>query len=126
MLGGRGREALRCRLRLFVLSTEHRKGHEITEVANLHYPEDPKVEDNVPLLSLVTEVGALKRERNHYHLGVTKAGAHTGIEAGMHPDPRTSVHPSGRETDVPVRDPVSTEDSTRRSQASHMEVLGFL
>ena len=126
VLGGRGREALRCRLRLFVFTTEQREGHEITEVANLHYPEDPKVEDNVPLLSLVTEVGALKRERNHYHLGVTKAGAHTGIEAGMHPDPRTSVHPSGRETDVPVRDPVSTEDSTHRSQASHMEALGFL
>ena len=126
VLGGRGREALRCRLRLFVFTTEHREGHEITEVANLHYPEDPKVEDNVPLLALVTEVGALKRERNHYHLGVTKAGAHTGIEAGMRPDPRTSVHPSGRETDVPVRDPVSTEDSTHRSQASHTEVLGFL
>ena len=118
VLGGRGREALRCRLRLFVLSAEHREGHEITEVANLHYPEDPKVEDNVPLLSLVTEVGALKRERNHYHLGVTKAGAHTGIEAGMRPDPRTSVHSSGRETDVPIRDPVSTADSTRRSHAS--------
>ena len=118
VLGGRGREALRCRLRLFVFTTEHREGHEITEVANLHYPEDPKVEDNVPLLSLVTEVGALKRERNHYHLGVTKAGAHTGIEAGMRPDPRTSVHSSGRETDVPIRDPVSTADSTRRSHAN--------
>ena len=62
MLGGRGREALRCRLRLFVLSAEHKEGYEITEVATLHYPEDPKVEDNVPLLSLVTEVGALKGE----------------------------------------------------------------
>ena len=126
MLGGRGREALRCRLRLFVFTAEHGEGHEITEVADLHYPENPRVEDNVPTLSLVTEVGALKGERNHYHVGVTKAGAHTGIEAGMHPDPRTSVHPSGRETDVPVRDPVSTEDSTHRSQASHVEVLGFL
>ena len=124
MLGGRGREALRCRLRLFVLSAEHREGHEITEVANLHYPEDPKVEDNVPLLSLVTEVGALKRERNHYHLGVTKAGAHTGIEAGMRPDPRTSVHSSGRETDVPIRDPVSTADSTRRSHANQEKSCG--
>ena len=124
VLGGRGREALRCRLRLFVLSTEHRKGHEITEVANLHYPEDPKVEDSVPLLSLVTEVGALKRERNHYHLGVTKAGAHTGIEAGMRPDPRTSVHSSGRETDVPIRDPVSTADSTHRSHANQERSCG--
>ena len=123
VLGGRGREALRCRLRLFVFTTEHREGHEITEVATLHYPEDPKVEDTVSLLSLVTEVGALKRERNHYHLGVTKAGAHTGIEAGMHPDPRTSVHPSGRETDVPVRDPVSTEDNTHRSHVSRKKIL---
>ena len=123
VLGGRGREALRCRLRLFVFTTEHREGHEITEVANLHYPEDPKVEDNVPLLSLVTEVGALKGERNHYHVGVTKAGAHTGIEAGMRPDPRTSVHSSGRETDVPIRDPVSTADSTHRSHASREKTL---
>ena len=61
----------------------------------------------------------LGSRRNHYNLGVTKAGAHTGIEAGICPDPRTSVHPSGRETDVPVRDPVSTADSTHRSQASH-------
>ena len=61
----------------------------------------------------------LGRGRNHYNLGVTKAGAHTGIEAGRRPDPRTSVHPSGRETDVPVRDPVSTADSTHRSHASH-------
>ena len=62
MLGGRGREALRFRLRLFVFTAEHREGHEITEVANLHYPEDPRVEDNVPPLSLVAKVGALKRE----------------------------------------------------------------
>ena len=118
VLGGRGREALRCRLRLFVFTAEHREGREITEVADLHYPENPRVEDNVPLLSLVTEVGALKGERNHYHVGVTKAGAHMGIEAGMHPDPRTSVHSSGRETDVPVRVPVNTEGSTHRSHAS--------
>ena len=124
MLGGRGRAALRCRLRLFVLSAEYKEGHEITEVATLHYPEDPRVEDNVPLLSLVTEVGALKRERNHYHLGVTKAGAHTGIEAGMRPDPRTSAHSSGRETDVPIRDPVSTADSTHRSHANQERSCG--
>ena len=60
----------------------------------------------------------LGRGINHYNLGVTKAGAHTGIEAGICPDPRTSVHSSGRETDVPIRDPVSTADSTHRSHAN--------
>ena len=62
MLGGRGREALRCRLRLFVLSTEHEEGYGIIEVATLHYLESPRVEDDVPPLSLVAKVGALKGE----------------------------------------------------------------
>ena len=60
MLGGRGREALRFGLRLFVFPAEHRVGYERTEVATLHFSEDPKVEEYVPLPSLVAEVRAPK------------------------------------------------------------------
>ena len=42
----------------------------------------------------------------------------------MRPDPRTSVHSSGRETDVPIRDPVSTADSTPRSHANQEKSCG--
>ena len=76
VLGGRGREALRCRLRLFVLSTEHREGCEITEVATLHYPEGPRVEDDVPPLSLVAKVGALKGEEPLQSRSHKGRGAH--------------------------------------------------
>ena len=122
MLGGRGREALRFGLRVFVFPPEHKVGYERTEVANLHFSRDPRVE-KYRAATVSRRRGEGSEGVNRYNLGVTKTGAHTGIEAGVCPNPRTSVHPSGRETDVPVRDPVSTEDSTHRSHASHGEIL---
>mgnify|MGYP003326395190 CR=1 FL=1 len=74
---------------------------------------------------LVARTGSLEEATTQVP-GVTKATVHTGLEAGMCSNPRTSVHPSGRETDVPVRDPVSTAHSTHRSHANRSPGVGVI
>ena len=97
-----------------------------TDVAIFHYPEIPQSRKQCAAPASRHKGGDSEGRRSHYILGVTKAGAHTGIEADICPGPRTSVHSSGRETDVPVRDPVSTAHSTHRSYANRSPVVGMI
>ena len=98
-------------------------GYGTTDVATFHYPEVPQSRKQRAAPVSRHKGGGSEGWRNQNILGVTKAGAHTGIEADICPGPRTSVHSSGRETDVPVRDPVSTAHSTHRSHANRNPVV---